>query len=98
MKIKWLLLFFLSFTTLCVAQEEGDGLEKEIIRLEEVRTKLLGKAHAYEDQAMKSQFRAGEFNETKRAYVEADACRYQAAKIERQISSLKKRQEKIALE
>ena len=70
-------------------------VELEIEELQKKRTKLLGTASLLEDDALRWQFRSGQFNETKRAYREAEACRRKAASIQERIEKLEKKKQTI---
>lgn len=63
-------------------------IDKTIQDLQEKRLNALGRAERFEDDAIRWQFRGGQFNETRNAYAQAAAAREEAEKCEKEIRML----------
>jgi uncharacterized coiled-coil DUF342 family protein len=59
---------------------------------------MLGKANRLEDNAQRWQFMPDQYNETRRAYRQADALRQQAKGLQGEIEKLEQKKQKILQE
>ncbi len=76
-------------------QIDVQEIDEEVSQLQDRRIKVLGKANLLEDKAIRWQFLPDQFNETRRAYEQADAYRQEAKAIDTQIDLLERRKQRI---
>ncbi|MBS3904505.1 MAG: hypothetical protein KGZ39_04185 [Simkania sp.] len=76
-------------------RQEIHSIDEEMRTLEDRKTKVLGRANRLEDNAIRWQFMPDQYNETKRAYAQADAYREEARVIQRQIELLDRKKQRI---
>lgn len=70
-------------------------IEAQIKELQDERTKLLGRANRFEDNAQRWQFMPDQSNEARRAYKQADTLRNQAKTMQTEIDRLEQKKQKI---
>jgi uncharacterized coiled-coil DUF342 family protein len=94
---KILALLLLSVSSL-IAEDwrvEIKEIDAQIKELQDERTKLLGRANRFEDNAQRWQFMPDQANESRRAYKQADVLRNQAKTVQTEIDRLEQKKEKI---
>jgi hypothetical protein len=74
---------------------ETANIDTLVLELQNKRTKALGKAERQEDEAVRWQFRGGQFNETRQAYERAAAARKEAENYQTQIDQLEAQKRRI---
>ena len=89
---RWFFTFLLLGSQVAVAQDSACKdvalIDREIQELQDKRLKSLSEAERLEDEAVRWQFRGGQFNETRIAYMRAEAARKEAAMYEAEICAL----------